>query len=176
MPSFEELSDEQRAQLSRVGFQLFHNPEVSKEAKRLLMKANPKVRFPEIEAEETVNTAMKSRDEKIAEMEGKLLEQEMNRRLEEKRATARERGLDPADIEALIVERGKQNRVIDWESAMELLEYQKQSAAATPVGNTWKPANQLPGVKEMLESADPARLASENAHKIIDELRGRRRA
>lgn len=170
MPSFEELTDEQRLQLARAGYRLFHNPDVSQDAKRLLMKANPQVRFPDIEQEER-----KSRDEKIAELEHKQLEGEMNRRLEEKRAVARDRGLDPSEVEALVIERGKQGRVIDWESAMELLEYQKQTAAATPAGDDWKPGNRMPGIKEMLQSSDPAKIAREIAHQTIDELRGRRR-
>ena len=175
MASFEELTDEQRANLARVGYKLFHNPEVSKEAKRLLMKANPAVRFPEIEAETQVQEALKSRDDKIAELEAKQLEAEAFRRLEEKRASARDRGLDPTEVEALIVERGKAGRLIDWESAMELLELQKQTAPASPSGDDFKAGNEMPGIKEMLQSSDPAKIARQIAHQTIDELRGRRR-
>jgi hypothetical protein len=139
------------------------------------MKANPQVHFPEIEAEDGVNKALKSRDEKIAEMEQKLIEQESFRRLEERRNQARERGLDPSEIETLITERGKQGRLIDWDSAMELLELQKQTAPASPAGDNWKPGNEMPGIKEMLQSDDPAKIARKIAHDTIDELRGRRR-
>lgn len=170
MPSFEELTDEQRAALSRVGYQLIHNPEVSRDAKRLLMKANPKVKFPEIENEERTNAALKERDEKLQALEQKLLEKEMQDRVEAKRQQCRERGLDPAEVENLIVERGKQNRLIDFESAMELVEAQKQIAAATP--SSQGPQRELSSIKELWEN--PGKWAREQTHAAIDELKKRR--
>jgi hypothetical protein len=176
MPSFEELTDDQRVNLARAGFKLFHNPEVSREAKRLLTKADPKVRFPEIEAEETTTAALRERDDRIAKLEAQQIEADLERRLEMKRKQAEELGVDPADVEKLIVERGKGGRVIDWESALELIQLQRQSAAATPSSDDFKVGNEMPGIKDMINAGPEgaAKIARDLTHQAINEMRGRR--
>lgn len=179
MPKLEELSAEQQQNLARAANQVLSNPETSREFKRLWSKANPQVRFPELEQETRLTSEFKTRDEKIAELEAKLLEEDVKRKREEKRQAAVARGLDPDAVEALIVERGKEGRTIDYESAMELMELQQQSAAATPANSTWRPnlGNQdaRATIKEMLASDNPGAIANRIAHETIDELRGRRR-
>lgn len=176
MPSFEELTDEQRANLARAGFKLFHNPEVSRDAKKLLTRADPKVRFPEIEAEESTAAQLRERDDRIAKLEAQQIEADLERRLEAKRKQAEDLGIDPADVEKLIVERGKAGRVIDWESALELIQLQQQSAAATPSGDDFKVGNEMPGISEMITAGPEgaAKIARDLTHKAIDEMRGRR--
>lgn len=172
MASLEDLNDDQKAALMRAGYQLLHNPDVSKDAKRLLKKANPKLVFPELDAEDRINAELKTRDEKIAELEKAQLERDMQARIEEKRRMCRERGLDPADVEALIVERGKAGRMIDWESAAELMELQKQSAPATPAGDT-SPATPMMSEKDLWN--DPAKWAREQSRAAIDEINRNKR-
>jgi hypothetical protein len=178
MPKFEDLTDQQRTNLASASNQLLSNPETAREFKRLWMKANPQVRFPEIEQEQIVEKQFKSRDEKIEELSNKLLEQEADKRRQDKRQAAAARGLDPDAVENLIVERGKSGRVIDYESAMELMELQQQAAAATPATQSWQdPRNDAANktIKEMLASDNPGEIARRIAHETIDELRGRRR-
>jgi hypothetical protein len=176
MPSFEELSEDQRANLARAGFKLFHNPEVSRDAKRLLTRADPKVRFPEIEAEESTNAQLRERDDRIAKLESQQIEADLERRLETKRRQAEDLGIDPMDVEKLIVERGKNGRIIDWESALELIQLQQQSAAASPSTDDFKVGNEMPGIAEMINAGPEgaAKIARELTHKAITEMKGRR--
>lgn len=172
MGSLEDLSDEQRLNLARAANQVLTNPETSREFKRLWMKANPKVRFPEVEQDEQLAAQLKLRDDKIQELETKQLEQEAERRRQVKRDAAAERGLNPDEVEALIVERGKAGRILDYESAMELLELQQQSAPVTPASDQ-SPTRPLTSLKELWE--DPAKWARDQTHAAIDELKKRRR-
>lgn len=180
MPKLEELTPEQQQNLARAANQILGNPETSREFKKLWSKANPQVRFPEIEQEEQVASQFKSRDERIEELTQKLLQQEVERKREEKRQAAVARGLDPDAVENLIVERGKNGRTIDYESAMELMELQTQAAAATPAAQQdWRqsmPQTTRDTIKEMLASDNPGAIARQKAHETIDELRGRRRS
>lgn len=178
MPSFEDMSEEQRTNLARAGFKLFHNPEISKDAKRLLMKADKSVRFPEIEAEEQTVTQLKERDDKIAALEARQIEADLERRLEAKRKQAEDVGVDPDEVEKIIVDAGKAGRVIDWESALELAQLRAQSAAATPSGDDFKVGNEMPGIADMINAGPEgaARIARDLTHKAINDLRGRRQA
>lgn len=169
----ERLTEEQRANILRFGYTLIHrDPAIAKEARRLASKADPtSYRFPELEAEEAVTQQLKSRDEKISELEQRVLESDAERRLEQRRTSARDRGLDVAVIEELIIERGKAGRPIDWDTAMEIVELQSQSAAATPSQETAL-ATKAAGWKDWF--ADPEGTARREATAAIDELRGRR--
>ena len=178
MPSLESLTPEQKDNLVRAANDILSNPETNLEFKRLYKKANPKVNFPELQQEESVDKALKSRDEKIAALEAAQLERDVEARLAAKRALAEREGIDPAEVEAIIIERGKQGRVIDWESAMEIVKMQRQLAAATPAAATdrFTAPKDTPGIKDMLLSDDPASIARKIAHDTIDQLRGRRPA
>lgn len=177
MPKYDDLTEEQRANLGRAANQILGNTETAREFKRLWSKANPQVKFPELEQEERIHGELKTRDDKIAGLEEKLLLQEAERRREEKRQAAVARGLDPDAVEALMIERGKIGRTIDYESAMELMELQREAAAATPAADGWSKPNEAANktIKDMLTSADPSAIARQLAHEAIDELRGRRR-
>ena len=175
LEGLEKLSEEQRANLLRFGYELIHrDPTIAKEARRLAAKANPDVyRFPELQAEEAVKSELKTRDEKLAELEQKLIESDARAQLEARRQAAKERGLNSDTIEALIVERSKAGRPIDWDTAMEIVEYQSQSAAATAAADINPVQRNLPSMKDWF--ADPEGTARREATNAIDELRGRRR-
>lgn len=176
MASFEEMSEEAKLALGRFAHTLIHrNPEVAREARKLAKKANPELRFPEIETEERVNEQLAARDKKIEELEARQMQEEADRRREQKRAACVARGLDPDKVEALMIERGKQNRVIDYETAMEFLEMQGQLAAASPASDPMRPGNR---VKSLMEDkdlwTDPSGTAAKRTHEAIDELNAMR--
>jgi hypothetical protein len=171
MASFEDLTDAQKATLAAVGYRLFHNPEVSSAAKRLLMKADPKVKFPEIETQDAVESSLEKRDKKIEELEQRLIQESAERNLAKRHDEARARGLDPADVEKAIIERG----IGKWETAMEFVELTQRAAAPTPASLNTGLSTVVPSEDKEFQK-DPAKWANDEAHRVIDELRGRRPA
>ena len=178
MAGFEELPDEQKLNLARFAHTLIHrNPDIAREARKLAKKANPDLRFPEIEAEERVNEQLKSRDKQIEEMQQQLMTQDVERRREAQRQSCRDKGLDPDEVEELIVERGKLGRTIQYEDAMELLKLQKQIAAASgPGGDGARPNRSI--TPDIMNDKDlwqnPEKTANERTIAAIDELNAMR--
>jgi hypothetical protein len=169
--TFEQLTEEQRAALARVGHKLFHNPEVSKDAKRLLMKADPQVKFPEIQTEDAMDEKLIKRDDKIKELEQSIMQNEARQRLEERRKDARERGIDPEEVEKAMTERG----IGKWETAMEFVELTHRSAPATAASIDAGNSTELPPDAEKEFWKDPQGASRKMAHQAIDELAQRRR-
>jgi len=173
MASFAQLTDEQRANLARVAHKMFHNPDVSREAKRLLMKADPTVKFPEIETEDLVEKKTESMQKKIDELQQQQIEANARTELARKHDLARARGLDPAEVEKNFMEK----KIYDWDVAMQFTEMLHQSAAPTPDAiNGGGNSTQMPTEADEKELwADPAKWASKQAHAAIDELNARRK-
>jgi hypothetical protein len=169
--TFEQLTDEQRAALARAAHSLFHNPEVSKDAKRLLMKANPAVKFPEIETQDAVEKSLEKRDEKIAGLEQQIMQSEARQRLEERRAAARARGLDPEEVEKAMTERS----IGTYETAMDFVEMTHRAAPATAASVDVGLSTQTPPNDDKEFWQDPAGVSRKRAHEAIDELSARRR-
>jgi hypothetical protein len=170
MPSFEEMSDEQRANLGRAAFKLFHNPEVSARAKRLLTEADPTIRFPEIDQEKIIGDQLSERDKRIAELEQRQIQQAAEARREKSHAEARARGLDPAAVEDAIVKR----KIGDWDTAMEFVEMSTRMAAATPASFDRPSSMDMPDNKDLWK--DPTKWARGQAHDEIDRILKQRRA
>jgi hypothetical protein len=169
--TFEQLTDEQRAALARAAHSLFHNPEVSRDAKRLLMKANPAVKFPEIETQDAVEESLKSRDKKIETLEQQIMQNEARQRLEERRAEARAKGIDPEEVEKAMTDRG----IAKWETAMEFVELTHRSAPATAASVDMGLSTPTPPNDDKEFWQDPAGVSRKRAHEAIDELQARRR-
>jgi len=170
MPSFEEMSDEQRASLGRAAFKLFHNPEVSARAKRLLTEADPTIRFPELDQEKVISEQLSERDKKIADLETRQIQEAAERRREKSHAEARARGLDPAAVEDAIVKR----KIGDWDTAMEFVEMSTKLAASTPASFDRPNSMEMPDNKELWKN--PAQWARGQAHDEIDKILKQRRA
>lgn len=177
MPSLEELTQEQRDNLARMANQLLNDPKTSKDVKRLYRDINPKVHFPVLEQEDQLKAELKSRDEQIAELQQKQMQADARSALELKRAACRERGIDPAAVEKLIIERSQQGGMIDFESAMDLLEARAQIAAASPEAEyaDARPPGMKDTIAEMMKSDDPSAIARKIAHDTITQLQANRR-
>jgi hypothetical protein len=170
MPTFEELTDEQKLSLAKAGHRLFGNPDVSKKAKRLLMEADKSVKFPELEVEDAIEAKVAERDKKVEAPEAQMIQQAAEAARARKHKQARDAGLDPADVEKAIVDRGIGN----WETAMEFVRLSNQAAAPTPDAGQGGSFNLPDGKNEWWKDAKKKALSE--AHAAIDELRGRRRA
>jgi hypothetical protein len=169
MATFEDLTDAQRLALAKAGHKLLQNPEVASDAKRLLMKADKSLRFPEIETADAIDGQLKKRDEKIEALENKLVQTEAQQRLAEKKAQAAARGLEWDDVQKAITERG----IANVETAMEFVELTKRSAVPTPAAYD-EPIDLIPAAAEKDFWANPQKAVREMAHQTIDELKARR--
>lgn len=169
--SLENLTDVQRDNLALAAQKLLNNAELSPQVKKLLMKADPQTyRFPEIEAETQFDARLKDRDEKIAALEQRQIEESAQRNRERKHADATARGLDPAEVEKAIVEK----HIGSWETAMEHVELSKRIAAATPSTFETVRRDVLPDTKEIW--GDRRKWAASQAHSAIDDILKTRRA
>ena len=97
--SLEDLSMEQRDELAALARQLAENPETRKEFLRLTKKAKPDMPIPELEIEDSTNTAVQKAEERVKALEAKLSEKDAREELEKRRAKIRSRGLQDKDVE-----------------------------------------------------------------------------
>lgn len=166
---FEDLDEKQRENLAKAMNSLLSNPEVSTDVKRLLMKADPKMKFADVAQADALDKVREESGAKISELEAKLMEEQAIRVRQERHAQARAQGLNPEDVEKVVTE----YKVMDWDKAMQIAERLREMAPASPEPTfDAKPA--LPDEKELW--ADPKGYANRIAHQMIDEFRGRRRA
>jgi len=171
MASLEDLTEEQRTNIIKrasVLQKLLDNPEVSEDVKRAIMKTDKSVRFSEVLAKDEVQGALEGQKKKIEELQQQMIEQNARAALEARHREARDRGLDPADVEKAIVDRG----IGKWETAMEFVELTQRAAAPTPASMNYGNSTPLPDEKEFYK--DPEAWKNKTAHEVIDELRGRR--
>jgi hypothetical protein len=159
--------------LARLAHKLYSNPETSRDAKRLSVKADPTLRFPELETEDMLEKSNAKLREKQEELEQQLIQQNAQRELDRKHQIARERGLDPAEVEKAVID----HKIYNWDSAMQFVEMLHQSAPATPDAiNGGGNSTQMPTEQDEKELwANPAKWAEKQAHAAIDELNAARK-
>lgn len=168
--SLEDLTPQERAYLS-AGKLLFENPEVSGDAKRLLIKAKPEARanFPDIQLQDKFAEQQAALDKRQKEIDEKLAKDELDRRVERQRATLREQGVDVEALETFM----KENELYSYEKAAKIFKQVNQTAAATPASLVKSmQANADAEVKAFWK--DPIKAARDEAAKAIEEMRGRR--
>jgi len=73
--SLENMTPEQISSLAALGATMRDNPATRREFLQLAKKANPSLSIPEIELEHAAQTEFKARDDKIADLEGRLAQQ-----------------------------------------------------------------------------------------------------
>lgn len=167
MPNYEELSDEQRKNRVNILEKLLTNPEVSGAVKRAITKVDPTIKFADVEQDDRTAAQLAARDKKIDELQAAQMEADATRRREAAHVRARERGLDPAEVEKTITE----YKIADWDKAMDITDRLTHAAPATP--ESFDNVLQMPDMKGLWE--DPDKWARAEAHKSVDEmLKGRR--
>lgn len=164
--SLEDLTPAQRAHLA-LGASLMGNPETADDARRLLRKADPKFRAPDLEIQDRLD---KEREERKAEnkaLEEKLDQDKRDRWYAEQQKKVAAAGLDMTALEKTMTER----KIADYDTAIEFMQ-SKQSVAA-PTFDSVAPM-QMPDSKELWQ--DPKKTASKIAHEMISEFRAKRTA
>lgn len=130
-PSLEGLTPEQIEEMASLYHGLVTNPETREPTLRSTKKLNPRMSIPELDVRTSVEAALKSRDEKIAEMEARELVREVEGRATRNRQSLRDKGYsteDVAAIEKLMVDR----QIPSYDTAAEFFAQQRQLAEPTP--------------------------------------------
>lgn len=163
--SLEELTPQQRAHLA-LGQSLMGNPETADDARRLLRKADPKFKAPDLELQDKLD---KERQDRL-DGEKKLREDiETDRRnvwyAETQRKVAAA-GLDIKAVEKIMTDR----QIANYDTAIEFLQSQQQ--IASPTHDSVTPMA-MPDNKDLWK--DPKKTARDIAHGMINEFRTQRR-
>lgn len=167
--SLEDLSMEARDELAMLARQLSENPATRKDFLRLTKKHRPDMPIPELEIEDSTNSAMERAENRVRALEAKLQERDAIEELEKRRSKIKRNGLvekdeDVAEVEKIMLEKG----ITDHSTAAEYWAWMKQSAQPTPSGYNPSPLNKLDLGKYW---KNPQQGAREEAMKALNELR-----
>lgn len=163
--SLEDLTPQQRGFLA-LGEGLMKNPDIAKEARKLLRKADPNFRPPDLDLEERLETEREERRKENKALEDRLNTEQRNRWYEEQKRKVATAGLDLTKVEEVM----KTKKIAEYDTAIEFLQSQQSPAAPTPEGVT--PVARLPDNKELWKN--PKQNASDLAHQMINEFRSKR--
>jgi hypothetical protein len=165
--SLEDLSAEQRAYLA-AGELLLKNPEVALEAKRLIKRVKPDVRFQDLDTHEQIEASTKKLREEQDKLTEKINKDALERKFEEQRAKLRADGIDVEQLEAFM----KENELYSYEKAAKI--FAQINVVAPPT-----PSNLLNDMakNDMKDFwTDPAKAARAEAEKYFTERGILRRA
>lgn len=168
--SLENYSEEQRASLARTALALLNHPDVSKDAKRLIKKIDPKVSFPDVDVEDRFEALREETREEAKKREEAERVRRANEAYEATKQRIADRGFKVEDVEKVMKDKG----IANYDTAMEFLENQAQLAPAT--------ADSLSHGMEMPSEAqdimkNPKKWAQNMAHTAVNDLiRARKRA
>lgn len=163
---YEHLSLEDQQALGQTMHRLLSNPELRKTTLGLLKKADPSVSLPEVELDERFEALQTAANDKIASLEEKLAQKELAEQRNKQLASLRERGLDPAEVEKVMVDK----RIGDYETAARFMQMERQTATPTPASIT--PISLPDDAKAIMKN--PRQWAVGEASKAISELMARR--
>lgn len=169
MASLEDLTPEQKQELNlgKLTKQLLQNPETAENAQRLLMKGDPKLRFPEVTLKDSLGKVREETAEEIKELRQKLAAQEAERKQEKLHAKVTAAGLELKPVVELMEKHGLASTEANYDMAIEVL--QTRAALAEPTSSGVTPM-EMPNIKEMW--SDPVKWREQEAAKVMKELRG----
>jgi hypothetical protein len=104
MAGIEDLSPADQ-QAHKLGVMLLRkNPDIARRAKRLAREADPTLVVPELELEDQIAKGQEKNQEKIAELEQRLINQDVQQRRKAFREDCEKQGLDPTEVEKIVVD------------------------------------------------------------------------
>lgn len=175
--SLEGLTPEQIEEAADMYRSLVTNPKTREATLRGSKVVNPNIATPELDLRDAALAEFKTRDEKIASLETKLLERDAEQRVKDQRQALREKGYsadDVAAIEKLMLDR----KIPSYDTAAEFYAQAKKLAEPTPnPGPNLAPRQfQMP---DMLQAQKGGRqslnkAARDAAASALDDVRGGR--
>ena len=167
--SLEDVSYEQRDQLTALMRELSDNPATRKEVLRLTKKIKPDLVIPELEIEETTTSAVSEARKELDSLKAQLAQRQAEEDLEKRRSSLIRKGLansdeDVEEIEKVMLEK----KIADHDTAAEYWQWMKQSAQPTPSGYNPNPMTKFDLGKYW---KNPVQGARDEAAKALNELR-----
>lgn len=170
--SLENLTKEQQQELAlgKLTKQLLGNADTAEAAQRLLMKGDPKIRFPELELRDQLTKVREETAERVraAEEDSKKLRAELRQKELHAKVTAA--GLKVEDVVKVLEKHGMASTDENYDLAIRVL--RQDAELAQPSSDSFG-AFQPPDTKELW--ADPTKWRQNEAEKVLQEIRGSRR-
>jgi hypothetical protein len=166
MPSLEDLTPEQQEQALRLFSFVKSNPDIEKNIRREAKRKNPNMSAPDIELEDALAKQREEFEAKLKERDAQALTQLQQQRRAEAHTRIREAGLDPEQVEKIMVDESIGN----YDTAIKYARAQKQLAPSTPESIT---PMSLPNSKDLW--ANKNKFARDSAFEAINELKAGRR-
>jgi hypothetical protein len=160
MSGLEDLTAEQRAYYA-AGELLLKNPEVALEAKRLIKKVKPDVRFQDLETQDSIDASTKKLREDQEKLAESINKDRLERQFAEQRAKLRADGVDVEALEAFM----KENELYSYEKAAKI--YAQINHVAAPTPHSLMEDMNLPDAKAFWQ--DPVKAARAEAEKYFTE-------
>ena len=132
---------------------------------RALKEADPERHIPELDTEDRISAALSPLQEENRKLREDLDSRTTAQVLKEKRDALRARGLDPAAVEKIMVEKS----INSHESAAEFMELNTRVAVPAPSAPSFDRSAQVP-VNDGLKK-NPAQWARETAASVLDEFK-----
>lgn len=138
MASLEDIPPDVRDQLALLARELVEDPKTRKQFLRLTKEKRPNVPIPEIEIEDSTNTALNAALKKVQTLEDKLAERAALDNLDDRRRKLIDEGKardmkDVTEIEKIMVEK----KIADHESAADYWHWMNEAAKpSAPVFHT----------------------------------------
>ncbi|MEI8231694.1 MAG: hypothetical protein WCG32_03915 [Actinomycetes bacterium] len=167
--SLEDLSMEARDELALLARQLAENPATRKDFLRLTRKQNPGMVMPELEIEDSTNSALEKAEKRVQAMEAREQQRNALDELKARRMNLIKKGLvndesEIDEVEKVMLDKG----ITKHEAAAEYWQWMKQSATPTPMGYNSSAMNKFDLSKYW---KNPVMGARDEAAKALNELR-----
>lgn len=174
--SLEGMNDKQRDQFAQGLQQLLNSadPDIRLNTMRMLQKSNPELRFPELESQNAINSALKPMQDENEKLRAEMKEREFREKTEREHQQIVARGLKVDDVQKFMTENG----IVNFGTAMEVMEMRQRLATPTAeslsmAGNYDMPGGTSDERKKLF--GNPAKWARETAHNLIDQALARRK-
>ncbi len=175
--SLEGLTPEQIEEAADMYRSIVTNPKTREAALRASRVVNPSLTIPDLDLKDAAMHEFKTRDEKIAAQDMKILAMESERRIERQRLALKEKGFEQTDVDAiekLMVDR----QIPNYDTAAEFYANSKKLAEPTPDPHR-DPAPRQFQMPDMLGAAKGGRqslnrTARDTAATALDEIRSGR--
>lgn len=163
--SLENLTAEERQALE-LGRILLSDPSASKDARRLVKKLKPELRFADLDLEDQLRAQQEANDKRWSDEQERQRKEKFERDRAAAHSRLRERNLDPTAVEKLMTDMG----IASYDAAAEILE--SRAALAEPSPDNVTPMS-MPDNKALWK--DPVGWARKQAFEAINEVKGRTR-
>lgn len=172
MATLEDLDAPARDQLALLARELSDNPETRKGFLGLARKINPNMPAPELDLDARMDAVVKAADERVAKIEGTLIERDMRAELDRRRQDLIKNGKaanldDVMAIEKIMIDK----KISDHDSGADYWNWMNQAATPTPPSYDRQFMNKT--AQDTLKGywKNPAQAARTNAAAAFDEIR-----